>query len=157
MRRHALAKADAPTRAVRRSTTLVNSSTTARAGASQIKRASMARKRSPVLKTRYGRSQAGTSPSPTADRAAVTACQLPPASSGAMASTMGASLGQGSPPRMAVFPQIRSPMLDLPEPDGPTTRPICHGSTSEPSMGRSASRSKPMPSTLKRERTSAAR
>jgi hypothetical protein len=71
-----------------------------------------------------------------------------------MASIIGWSSGQFSCPRRYSGPQILEPILDLPEPEGPTTRPICQSSAS---IGRSASRSKPMPSTLKRLRTQAAR
>lgn len=84
--RHVFAKAAAPTLAICRSITEVNSSTTARLGRSHTRRARPARNFSPLLKTGNGRSHAGTSPRPTADNAPVTALKSP---SGAMQSTIG--------------------------------------------------------------------
>src|SRR5665647_1432303 len=84
--RHDFAKASAPTLAICRSTTLVNSSTTTRSGRSQISLANPERNFSPLLNTLNGLSQEGTSPNPTADSAPVTWLKSP---IGAIQSTIG--------------------------------------------------------------------
>jgi len=106
-------------RAICRSTTLLNSSTTARGGRSAINRARSARNRSPLLSTWYGRSHAGTEPRPTADSAAGTVSNDSP---GAIASMIGESFGQRGR-QIARGPNSRAPTLVFPEPDGPTITP----------------------------------
>ena len=81
-----------------------------------------------------------TAPSPTAESAPVTWSK---SATGAIASMIGASVGQPSAPQTASAPNSARPIDDFPEPDGPTTAPIFQ---SRPSMGRSASRSNDEPS-----------
>ncbi len=129
VRRQALAKAMAPIRATWRSTTEVNSSMTTRRPPSRRTRAKVARKRSPVERTWNGRSQDGQEPRPTAERAAAT--ELKP-EAGAISSMMGRSLDQrkAAERRKQRGPKAARPMVDLPEPDGPTIRPIFQPSSS---------------------------
>ena len=107
-------------------TTLLNSSATARWGASAISRARLARNCSPLESTLYGRSHEGTLPRPTLESAAAAASKSP---SGQMASMMGASPGH-SGAYSGVPPHRARPRLVLPLPLGPTMTPICHGALS---------------------------
>ena len=151
-RLHALANADAPILAICRSTTEVNSSTITLLGASQIRRAKPARNCSPLLSTLKGRNQAGTSPSPTAERAEVTSfIDL----LGAISSIIGRFGFQPSVRLVIPLSHICLPIEDFPLPEGPTISPICHPSSS---MGRLAVCSQVCPfSALKRDFTFSAR
>jgi len=90
-------------------------------------------------------------PSPTEPSAAVTSSNEPV---GAIASTIGLSSGQAGSQKGSGSPKMSRPIEVLPEPDGPTTTPICQS----PDRSSSASKEKSQPdSALNRDLTRAAR
>jgi hypothetical protein len=90
-------------------------------------------------------------PRPTEPSAAVTSSNEPVA---AITSTIGRSAGHCGPQKGAGSPKIKRPIEVLPEPDGPTTTPICQS----PLRSSSASKEKSQPlSALNRDLTRAAR